>query len=47
MIKFINGLTIEGNPQITKTNFGIRITYDFGLDIEVSDIVWNSFNKSK
>ena len=47
MIKFINGLTIEGNPQITKTNFGIRITNDSGLDIEISDMVWNSFNKSK
>ena len=47
MIKFINGLTIEGNPQITKTEFGIRITNDSGLDIEISDMVWNSFNKNK
>ena len=47
MINFINGLTIEGNPQITKTEFGIRITNDSGLDIEISDMVWNSFNKNK
>jgi hypothetical protein len=44
MLKFGNGLTIEGNPQITKTDFGIRITNDFGLDIEVSDMVWSSLS---
>jgi hypothetical protein len=44
MLKFISGLTIEGNPQITKTDFGIRITNDFGLNIEISDMVWRSLS---
>lgn len=45
MITFTNGVSISGNPKITKTNFGVRITNDLGLDIELSDIVWDSFNQ--
>jgi hypothetical protein len=45
MIRFINGLAVEGIPQITKTKFGVRITNDLGLDIEISDTVWNSLSK--
>ena len=47
MLIFANGLSIVGNPQITKTEFGIKITNDSGLDIEISDMVWQSFNKIK
>lgn len=47
MLTFANGLSIAGNPHIIKTKLGIKITNDFGLDIEISDMVWNSFNKSK
>jgi hypothetical protein len=44
MIQFGNGITIGGNPSITKTEFGIRIQNDLGLNIEISNSVWNSIN---
>lgn len=43
MISFLNGLSINGNPQMTKTDSGILITNDFGLKIEISDNIWHSF----
>jgi hypothetical protein len=43
MITFKNGLSIGGNPKITKTNLGVRITNDLGLDIEVSNKIWKAF----
>jgi len=46
MLIFLNGLTIYGNPKITKTNFGYLITNDLGLSIELSNKVWKSFNKN-
>jgi hypothetical protein len=42
MLKFTNGLIISGNPQITKTNFGVKITNDSGLNIELSKKTWES-----
>lgn len=42
MIAFKNGLSIIGNPRITKTNLGIMITNDLGLKIEISDKLWKS-----
>lgn len=45
MITFENGLSIGGNPKITKTDLGVRITNDLGLDIEVSNKIWNAFNQ--
>jgi hypothetical protein len=47
MIKFTNGLVINGNPKIIKTNFGIKITNDLGLNIEISNSVWEYFNQNK
>lgn len=47
MLTFANGLSIDGNPHIIKTNFGVKITNDLGLNIELSDSVWDSFNKIK
>ena len=47
MLTFSNGLSIVGNPHIIKTKFGVRITNDLGLNIELSDSVWSSFNKIK
>lgn len=47
MIKFPNGLIINGDPKILKTNFGIVITNNFGLNLEISDAVWESFNQTK
>jgi hypothetical protein len=44
MITFKNGLIISGNPKIVKTNFGILITNDFGLNLELSNNVWQSIN---
>lgn len=44
MIKFANGLIINGNPKIIKTNFGVLITNNLGLSMEISDTVWKSFN---
>jgi hypothetical protein len=46
MIKFKNGLIINGNPKIIKTSFGIKITNDLGLNIEISNAVWESFNQN-
>lgn len=46
MISFVNGITIGGNPQITKTQYGIRIINDFGLNIEISNNIWEAFNKT-
>jgi hypothetical protein len=40
-IEFANGLIIKGSPKITKTLNGIRIINDLGLDIELSDLLWN------
>jgi hypothetical protein len=40
-IEFVNGLIIKGSPKITKTLNGIRIINDLGLDIELSDLLWN------
>ena len=45
MITFANGLSIIGNPTIVKTNSGIKITNDLGLNIELSDNVWNLLNQ--
>ena len=45
MITFVNGLSIVGNPTIVKTNNGIKITNDLGLNIELSDNVWNLLNQ--
>ena len=45
MITFVNGLSIVGNPTIDKTNNGIKITNDLGLNIELSDNVWNLLNQ--
>lgn len=45
MITFTNGISIIGNPKIVKTDLGVKITNDLGLNIEVSDKIWNSFNK--
>jgi hypothetical protein len=47
MITFANGISIGNNPSITKTNLGVRITNDLGLDIELSDIMWQSLTKNK
>jgi hypothetical protein len=47
MLKFTNGLIISGNPQVTKTNFGIMITNDSGLTIELSKSVWDSLTICK
>jgi hypothetical protein len=47
MIIFSNGLIIDGNPKILKTFFGIVITNNFGLNLEISDAVWESFNQNK
>jgi hypothetical protein len=44
MITFKNGLIISGNPKITKTNFGVLITNDFGLNLELSNNIWQSIN---
>jgi hypothetical protein len=44
MITFLNGLTISGNPQIIKTELGVRITNDLGLNLELSEKIWKSFN---
>jgi hypothetical protein len=44
MLNFKNGLIINGNPKINATLFGILITNDFGLYIEISNKVWQSFN---
>ena len=46
MIKFTNGLIINGNPKIIKTTYGIKITNDLGLNIEISNAVWESFNQN-
>ena len=42
MIEFKNGLTITGNPKIIITKYGILITNDFGLYLELSKNVWNT-----
>ncbi len=42
MIEFKNGLIIIGNPKIIETKYGILITNDFGLHIELSKNVWNT-----
>lgn len=47
MITFANGISIGNNPTITKTNLGVRITNDLGLEIELSDIMWQSLTKNK
>ena len=49
MLTLANGLSIAGNPHIIKTEFGVRITNDLGLNIELSDSAWDSltFNKTK
>jgi hypothetical protein len=47
MIHFLNGVSIGGNPQITKTKFGIKILNDLGLNIELSNNIWDSFNNIK
>jgi hypothetical protein len=44
MITFKNGLIISGNPKIVKTNFGILITNDLGLNLELSNNVWKTIN---
>ena len=44
MINFKNGLSISGNPKIVKSEFGVKITNDYGLSIELSNSIWNSFN---
>ena len=45
MITFPNGLSIGGNPKITKTKSGVIITNDLGLNVELSNSVWDSFNQ--
>ena len=47
MITFANGISIGNNPAIIKTNLGVRITNDLGLNIELSDIMWQSLTKNK
>lgn len=47
MITFANGVSIGNNPIITKTNLGVRITNDLGLNVELSDIMWQSLTKNK
>jgi hypothetical protein len=47
MLKFTNGLIISGNPQVTKTNFGVKITNDSGLNMELSKSVWESLTMCK
>jgi hypothetical protein len=47
MIIFSNGLIINGNPKILKTIFGIVITNNLGLNLEISDSVWKSLNQNK
>jgi hypothetical protein len=47
MITFVNGISIGSNPVITKTKLGVRITNDLGLDIELSNNMWQSFTKNK
>jgi hypothetical protein len=42
MIKFKNGLIITNNPKIEKTTFGVLITNNLGLSIEISNKVWQS-----
>lgn len=44
MITFSSGITILGNPQLTKTKLGVKITNDLGLCIEVSDKIWLLLN---
>jgi hypothetical protein len=47
MIKFNNGLVILGNPQITKNDFGVKIINDFGLNLELSNNIWNILIQNK
>lgn len=47
MIAFVNGLCINGNIEITKTKSGILINNDLGLNIEISDNIWHSWNTLK
>jgi hypothetical protein len=47
MITFANGISIGNNPAITKTNVGVRITNDLGLNIELSNEIWQSLTKNK
>jgi hypothetical protein len=44
MLKFSNGLSISGNCNVVKTKSGVLITNDLGLNIEVSDSIWNLLN---
>lgn len=44
MLQFSNGLSIIGNCRIVKTKSGVSITNDLGLNIEVSDSIWNLLN---
>ena len=45
MIQFENGLSIGGNPKIIKTDFGVRITNNLGLNLELSNTIWDAFNQ--
>jgi hypothetical protein len=44
MIKFKNGVTIEYNPKLTKTENGVLITNDKGLHLELTDAIWDYLN---
>lgn len=47
MLSFLNGLVFNGNLKLSKTKSGILITNDLGLNIEISENIWYSWNTFK
>lgn len=45
MIKFKNGVIIENNPKLIKTEKGVLITNDLGLHLELPNAIWNYLTK--